>query len=144
RYEGAPFAYLRLPESGEPTANARFRELFGDQRAELIETLTGGTHDPHAVNRAPSYKGLRCEAGAWYFVVDQRGEAYMCRTGKRLAIEDDHAYLGNLVRGTFALGRGGICPYPICPCTVPANRGVVRRPGLLPRRTPRVEMADGV
>ncbi|MEM9761535.1 MAG: hypothetical protein AAF968_03320, partial [Pseudomonadota bacterium] len=41
RYEAAPFAYLRLPESGEPTANARFRELFGDQRAEVIETLKG-------------------------------------------------------------------------------------------------------
>ncbi|MEL6767882.1 MAG: response regulator [Pseudomonadota bacterium] len=41
RYEGAPFAYLRLPESGEPTANARFRELFGSDREALIETLTG-------------------------------------------------------------------------------------------------------
>lgn len=99
----------------------------------LIEALTGGSHDPTQVNRAPSYRGVHCEAGAWYFVVDQRGEAYGCRTGKRLAAADDEAYLGNLAEGTFALReRGGPCPYPICPCTVPANRGVIRYKG---RRT---------
>ncbi len=102
---------------------------------KLIERLTGGSQDPTKVNRAPSYKGLWCEAGAWYFVVDQRGEAWICRTGKRLAIkdddEDDEAYLGNLAQGTFSLRKAGArCPYPICPCTVPANRGIVRRPGM--------------
>jgi MoaA/NifB/PqqE/SkfB family radical SAM enzyme len=91
---------------------------------ELIERLTGGTHDPTKVNRAPSYEGVWCEAGAWYFVVDQFGEAYMCRTGKRL---DEDARLGSFVEGSFQLReKGGLCPYPICPCTVPANRGIVR------------------
>ncbi len=100
---------------------------YDARETRLIETLTGGSHDPTKVNRAPSYQGLRCEAGAWYFTVDQRGEAYMCRTGKRLAVEDDEAYLGNLVDGTFRLRtQGGLCPYPICPCTVPVNRGIVR------------------
>ncbi|OIP37150.1 MAG: hypothetical protein AUK47_13990 [Deltaproteobacteria bacterium CG2_30_63_29] len=99
------------------------------REVRLIEQLTGGSHDPTKVNRAPSYQGLHCEAGAWYFVVDQRGEAFRCRTGKRLANEDEDAYLGNLAQGTFALrAEGAPCPYPICPCTVPANRGVVRLP----------------
>jgi organic radical activating enzyme len=104
----------------------------------LVERLTGGSHDPSEVNRAPSYRGVHCDAGAKYFVVDQRGEAYSCRTGKRLALEDDEAYLGNLADGTFRLrDLGAPCPYPICPCTVPANRGIVRH------GTPLEEVADG-
>lgn len=95
-----------------------------DERA-LVEQLTRRSHDPRAVNRAPSYQGLHCEAGAWYFVVDQRGEAFSCRTAKRFS----EGHLGNLAAGTFALGvRGGPCPYTICPCTVPPNRGIVRLP----------------
>ena len=94
---------------------------------QMIEQLTGGSHDPQTVNRAPSYEGLHCEAGVWYFTVDQTGEAYTCRTGKRFLDVNDQGRMGNLVDGTFKLRtRGGKCPYPICPCTVPANRGIVR------------------
>lgn len=90
---------------------------------KLVEVLTRASHDPRAVNRAPSYRGLHCEAGAWYFVVDQRGEAHACRTSKRFG----RFALGNLAAGTFALSdRGGPCPFDICPCTVPPNRGIVR------------------
>ena len=93
----------------------------------IIEELTGGSHDPRTVNRSPSYEGVHCEAGAWYFTVDQTGEAYSCRTGKRFLEMNDRARMGNLADGTFALRkRGGRCPYPICPCTVPVNRGIVR------------------
>jgi len=99
-----------------------------DDRA-LIEELTAASHDPHEVNRAPSYRGLHCEAGAWYFVVDQFGEASACRTGKRFLEEDGRARLGNIAAGSFALrSAGALCPYPICPCTVPVNRGIVRLP----------------
>ncbi len=109
---------------------------YAKHEVRHIEALTGGSHDPRAVNRAPSYQGLMCHAGAWYFVVDQTGRAYSCRTAKRFADKpaedaitpDDPAYMGSLVDGTFALhSEGGVCPYPICPCTVPANRGIVVR-----------------
>ena len=94
-----------------------------------IEQLTDGSHDPRQVNRAPNYRGLPCEAGAWYFTVDKNGEAYSCRTGKRFLAANNRASLGNLVQGTFRLrSRGGPCPYAICPCTVPVNRGIVRLP----------------
>jgi len=113
---------------------------YGEADRARIEALTRGGVDPRAVNRAPSYRGLRCEAGAWYAVVDQRGDAYTCRTAKRYedareglpeparsAPDPEGAYMGNLARGTFALrAGGGVCEYDICPCTVPANRGVVR------------------
>ncbi|MCA9263157.1 MAG: radical SAM protein [Planctomycetales bacterium] len=100
---------------------------YDERDLKLIDQVTGGSREPRDVNRAPSYEGLRCEAGAWYFVVDQTGEAYTCRTGKRFLDVNERARLGNLVSGTFSLRRqGGLCPYPICPCTVPVNRGIVR------------------
>lgn len=103
---------------------------YDDVEAELILRLTDGSQDPRRVNRAPSYEGRHCEAGAWYFTVDQTGEAYSCRTGKRYLDVNDRARLGNLVDGSFALRtRGGPCPYTICPCTVPVNRGIVRLQG---------------
>ncbi len=95
----------------------------------IIEELTGGSHDPQEVNRAPSYHGFHCEAGVWYFVVDQFGEAFICRTAKRFLDEDNRARLGNIAAGSFALRSAGRpCPYPACPCTVPVNRGIVRLP----------------
>lgn len=103
---------------------------YAGRDAALVEELTGGSHDPALVNRAPDYQGLHCEAGAWYLVVDQQGDAWSCRTGKRFAQSDGaRARLGNLADGSFARREvGGPCPYSICPCTVPANRGVVRIP----------------
>jgi hypothetical protein len=103
---------------------------YDDRDAALILDLTGGSVNPREVNRAPSYRGLHCEAGAWYMTVDQNGDAWTCRTAKRFADTadpDDAASLGNLANGTFALRtNGGPCGYDICPCTVPANRGIVR------------------
>lgn len=95
-----------------------------------IRALTGDARDPAEVNRAPSYQGVWCEAGAWYFVVDQRGDAWSCRTAKRNAEPGDPAHLGNLADGTFRRHlQGAPCPFDICPCTVPANRGVIRHGG---------------
>jgi len=100
---------------------------YEESELEMIESLTGSSHDPRIVNRAPNYQGLHCEAGSWYFTVDKNGDAWSCRTDKRFREEGQGATLGNLVDGTFALRpSGGACPYPICPCTVPANRGIVR------------------
>jgi hypothetical protein len=99
---------------------------------ELIRALTGDARSPAEVNRSPSYRGTHCEAGAWYFVVDQRGDAWSCRTAKRNAEAGDPAHLGNLADGTFKRWtRGAPCPFDICPCTVPANRGIIRHPDAL-------------
>jgi len=100
---------------------------YQESEYQMIEQLTDGSRDPRKVNRAPNYEGVHCESGAWYFTVDKNGEAYSCRTGKRFLDVNDEARMGNLVDGTFSLrSNGGPCPYPICPCTVPANRGIIR------------------
>ena len=84
--------------------------------------LLGHHPQPHEANVAPSYRGRLCWTGVQYFVLDQRGHAWGCRTAKR----GHEGYLGNVLDGTFALRSvPRPCAYDICPCTVPANRGMI-------------------
>lgn len=71
----------------------------------------------------PDLSGRPCWAGARYFVVDHRGEAWRCYPARRYRTER----LGNLLDGTFSLTRGAtVCRYAYCNCTVPQQRGMVR------------------
>jgi organic radical activating enzyme len=73
-------------------------------------------------NRAPSYRGKTCWAGVDYFTVDKDGAAWACRTAKR----HGEGALGNIFDGAIArLTAAAPCAYDICPCTVPANRGMI-------------------
>lgn len=84
--------------------------------------LIGRAPTSREANVAPSYKGRTCFAGVDYFVVDKNGGAWACRTAKR----HDEGYLGNIFDGTaLRLSQAAPCPYDVCPCTVPANRGMI-------------------
>ena len=73
-------------------------------------------------NRVPSFLGRRCLAGSRYFTVDRDGVAWSCRAARRRG----EGRLGSLFEGTLALAdEGRPCPYDLCPCTVPAHRGMV-------------------
>lgn len=77
---------------------------------------------PGQMNRAYSHRGKTCYAGHRYFIIHPRGDAYTCYPGKRAG----DGFLGNIYTGSFRLNTGPmICPYTVCPCTVPQNRGVV-------------------
>jgi len=94
--------------------------------AAALAALLGSSHDPRAANRAPSYRGRRCWAGVDYATVDKDGAAWSCRTARR----GGEGRLGNLLEGTLALwDEPRSCPYDICPCTVPANRGMIEGVG---------------
>jgi len=81
-----------------------------------------GKRTSRDANLAPSYRGLTCWAGVDYFVVDKNGDAWSCRTAKRF----DEGALGNLFDGTLVrMADPSACSYDICPCTVPANRGMI-------------------
>ena len=87
-----------------------------------LRALIGDAPGPKQANLAPSYFGRRCWAGVEYFTADKDGTAWSCRTAKR----HGEGRLGNLFRGDVALLDGpSPCPYDICPCTVPANRGMI-------------------
>lgn len=74
-----------------------------------------------SANLAPAYIGKRCWAGARYLVLDKEGNAFSCRTAKR----HDEGYLGNVSTGVSLWAGARRCPYPICPCTTVANRGMI-------------------
>jgi hypothetical protein len=90
--------------------------------APLVSDLVGLSPGPRDANVAPSYRGRLCWTGVDYFVLMQNGDAWSCRTAKRAR----EGYLGNALAGTFHRAPGPLpCAYDICPCTVPANRGMI-------------------
>jgi MoaA/NifB/PqqE/SkfB family radical SAM enzyme len=97
--------------------------------AAALRALLGDAPGPREANLAPSYRGRRCWSGVDYFTVDKDGAAWSCRTAKRHGA----GRLGNLFDGTLRLrDTPAICPWDICPCTVPANRGMIE--GIGPSR----------
>jgi len=97
---------------------------YSGEEWALVERLLGrGERNAHTVNMGYSFTGLDCLAGTRYFILSSKGEAYRCYPGKRFG----DGKLGNMVKGTFALWADGPrpCPYDVCPCTVPINRGMV-------------------
>jgi len=82
----------------------------------------GGLGGPRRANLAPSYFGRRCFAGVDYLVLDKDGDAWACRTAKR----HGQGHLGNVFDGSVVRWTAPLpCPYHLCPCTVPANRGMI-------------------
>jgi hypothetical protein len=77
---------------------------------------------PRDANTAPSYRGRLCWAGVDYGTIDKSGDLWSCRTAKR----HGEGWLGNVFLGTARLDvTPKRCPWDICPCTVPANRGMI-------------------
>lgn len=73
---------------------------------------------------APCFHGHLCWAGARYFIVDDRGNAYRCYPARRLRQES----LGSFLSPSFRLfERSRPCPYDYCNCTVPIERGMMSR-----------------
>ena len=87
-----------------------------------LRAVIGDAPGPREANLAPSYRGRVCWAGVDYLVVDKDGEAYACRTAKR----HGQGRLGNIFEDSVVRWTAPApCPYSICPCTVPANRGMI-------------------
>jgi MoaA/NifB/PqqE/SkfB family radical SAM enzyme len=93
----------------------------------MVERLAGRTPTSREANMAPSYRGRLCWTGVEYFALEQNGDAWSCRTARRFK----QGYLGNVLDGTFSLmAEPRRCVYDICPCTVPANRGMIEGVGV--------------
>jgi hypothetical protein len=126
----------RLPEAAAAKAEVEarglrwFPQLFKSGggvatyagETEALRALIGENPGPREANLSPSYRGRRCHAGSRYFTVDKDGTAWSCRTAKRHGA----GKLGNVLDGEVQLyNTAAPCPYDICPCTVPANRGMI-------------------
>jgi hypothetical protein len=97
---------------------------YSAAQMRVVDEIVGGLASAAATrsaNLAPSYLGRRCFAGARYLVLAKDGTAWACRTARRFG----QGFLGDL-SGGVRLRAGAIrCPYPICPCTTVANRGMI-------------------
>lgn len=99
------------------------REVIDYSPAELRQLVQLGGHN-RTGGVAPDFGGQPCWAGARYFIVDDRGEAYRCYPARRYRVER----LGNLLDGTFKMADGPTpCRYRYCNCTVPISRGMMPR-----------------
>ncbi len=111
KVKGGVFAYS-VPQW------AQVKEIVGDLD-EAART--------RSANLAPAYTGRRCWAGARYLVLTKEGQAYSCRTAKR----HGEGYLGSVFANAGAADAVQLhpgaraCPYTICPCATPANRGMI-------------------
>ncbi len=89
-----------------------------DERDQLVQL--GGHNGTGSI--APSFAGRPCWAGARYFIVDHRGDAFRCYPARRHRRQP----LGNLLDGSFRLMAAATpCQYDYCNCTVPQQRGMV-------------------
>jgi len=94
--------------------------------ADALRAVLGDRPGPREANLAPSYRGRPCLSGVRYFVVDKDGDAWACRSARR----HQQGFLGSVFRGELRLADAPrACPYDICPCTVPANRGMIGERG---------------
>jgi MoaA/NifB/PqqE/SkfB family radical SAM enzyme len=99
---------------------------YDDADRPRVDGLIGISPTPRRANVAPSYRGRSCYAGADYFVLTQTGDAWSCRSARRVG----EGFLGNALSGEVTLQGGPLpCSYDICPCTVPANRGMIEGVG---------------
>jgi hypothetical protein len=99
---------------------------YDEEEGRAVRELVGISPSPRDANLAPSYQGRLCWTGVDYFTLSQSGDAYSCRTAKRYG----QGYMGNVLDATFNLRTAPQpCPYDICPCTVPANRGMIEGVG---------------
>lgn len=98
---------------------------YADEQQALRE-LIGEAPGPRQANLAPSYRGRSCWAGTEYFTIDKNGGAWSCRTAKR----GGEGFMGSIYDGSVQLYQGPkACAYDVCPCTVPANRGMIEGVG---------------
>jgi len=95
-------------------------EYTTSQQAELIQ-LGGHNRTGQLSHR---FTGRPCWSGSRYFILDDRGTAYRCYPARRHKMER----LGDFLSDSFALFDGPLpCPYPLCYCTVPIERGLMSR-----------------
>jgi hypothetical protein len=99
------------------------REVIAYTEEERAQLLALGGHNLTG-EIAANFEGRPCWAGARYFVLDDRGNAFRCYPARRQRLES----LGNLLDGSFCLGEQAVpCRYRYCNCTVPMERGMMER-----------------
>jgi hypothetical protein len=94
---------------------------YSQEQSQQLVQLGGHNRTGQLAHR---FTGSPCWSGSRYFILDDRGVAYRCYPARRHKMEK----LGDFLSESFALFEGPRpCPYPLCYCTVPIERGLMAR-----------------
>ncbi len=114
---------------------------FSAEEQEIIARMADNKK-PFAINAGFSKTGRQCRAGMNYFVITPEGECYRCYPSKK--DPTGAGYLGNIPRGDVKLRKNPApCPYEICNCTVPLNRGMVEGEKKLKIKNEKLKIKNG-
>jgi MoaA/NifB/PqqE/SkfB family radical SAM enzyme len=113
-FSGAGISFKLQPEKQD-------REVIAYSAPERQQLIQLGGHNGTG-EIEPCFEGQPCWAGARYFIVDHKGNAFRCYPARRYRKQR----LGNLLDGSFRLFESALpCEYRYCNCTVPQQRGMV-------------------
>lgn len=125
----ATFDEAGIVFKAQPEKQGRDVIAYTPHERSLLDELGGHNLTGHI---APDFGGQPCWAGARYFIVDDRGNAFRCYPARRYRVE----HMGNLLDGSFRLASGpSSCLYRYCNCTVPIARGMMPREAAEERET---------
>lgn len=113
------FAQAGLVFKVQPEKQGREVVAYSPSERSVLTQLGGHNLTGHI---APDFGGQPCWAGARYFIVDDRGNAFRCYPARRYRTES----MGNLLDESFRLADApSPCLYRYCNCTVPIARGMM-------------------
>lgn len=108
------------------------RHAYSEPDMAWVRRIVGDLElagERRTANLAPDHRGRACYTGARYFVLLQDGTAWSCRSARR----HGEGRLGSAYAGDVALRTGPArCTYAMCPCAVPANRGMIEGVAMRP------------
>jgi MoaA/NifB/PqqE/SkfB family radical SAM enzyme len=115
----ARFADAGLTFKVQPEKQGREVILYGDEERAALLALGGHNLTGEIVH---ALAGRPCWAGARYFILDDRGEAFRCYPARRFRLER----MGSFLDDDFRLADAPApCLYKQCNCTVPITRGMM-------------------
>lgn len=113
---GEQFAAAGLTWKVQPEKQDGTLVEYAPREAEVLVQLGGHNRTGEIAHR---FTGRPCWAGARYFILDDRGQAYRCYPARR----HKRQFLGNFLSEDFRLlEEPAPCQYPLCYCTVPIER----------------------
>ncbi|MBI4896370.1 MAG: hypothetical protein HY832_02375 [Candidatus Aenigmarchaeota archaeon] len=89
---------------------------------ESVRRIVGSEQNAVSLNPARSYKGSECFAGMNYFVMNPRGDVFLCYDAK----DQGARPIGNMREGFLPNSKPVICHYDICSCGSPFLDGNIR------------------
>jgi MoaA/NifB/PqqE/SkfB family radical SAM enzyme len=105
------FQMLKLRKKDQPAVKFQYTP----EQMEVVRKIVGPEANHVSLNPGRSYKGHECFAGVNYFVMNPRGDVFLCYDAK----DQGAPPIGNIREGFKPNSKPVICQYDICSCGSP-------------------------